>query len=325
MAMAVRAIWREWRIPAVKLLNVGFLISTRCSDQASRCVDAGRCHQHDARVYSPRLTMTINPALLGAILLPFLFKLAGAVGLWIVGTWLIKLSLRVLRRSFAHARLDPTLIGFLLNVLGALLRVVLVVAILGFFGIETASFAALLAGAGVAIGAAWSGMLGNFAAGVFLQVFRPVSKGDFVTAGGVTGTVEEIGMFVTLVQAPDNVRHIVPNGKFFGDTIVNFSSTPYRRVELEAQLDHSADVGKAITVLKQAMVAVANQYPGMGADVEVLTFNERGPRLAVRLYTHTDHYWQVYFDANRLIADTLSGHGFPVPRTPIAMQTLSAG
>jgi small conductance mechanosensitive channel len=131
-------------------------------------------------------------------------------------------------------------------------------------------------------------------------------------------------MFVTLVQAPDNVRHIVPNGKFFGDTIVNFSSYPYRRVELEAQLDHSADVGQAITLLKQALVAVPNQYPGMPADVEVLTFTERGPRLAVRPYTHTDHYWQVYFDTNRLIADTLSGHGFPVPRMPIALQNLSA-
>ena len=270
------------------------------------------------------ITVSIDPVQLSTILVPFLFKLAGAVGIWIVCIWLIKLVLRVLRRSFSHARLDPTLISFLLNVLGALLRVVLAVAILGFFGIETASFAALLAGAGVAIGAAWSGMLGNFAAGVFLQVFRPVSKGDFVCGGGVTGTVEEIGMFVTLIQAPDNVRHIVPNGKFFGDTIVNYSSFPYRRVELEAQLDHAADVGKAIAVLKQALAAVPNQHPGMPADVELLSFSERGPRLAVRPYTHTDHYWQVYFDSNRVIADTLAGHGFPVPRVPLSVETRNA-
>jgi len=267
--------------------------------------------------------MTIDPAQLSALLLPFAFKLAGAVGLWIVGTWLIKLLLRVLRRSFAKAQLDPTLIGFLLNVLGALLRVVLAVAILGFFGVQTASFAALLAGAGVAIGAAWSGMLGNFAAGVFLQVFRPVSKGDFVCGGGVTGTVEEIGMFVTLIQAPDHVRHIVPNGKFFGDTIINYSSHAYRRVELEAQLDNTADVQRAIALLRQALEAVPNQHPGLAADVEILSFNERGPRLAVRPYTHTDHYWQVYFDSNRVIAETLSGHGFPTPRLPIAMETAS--
>ena len=128
-------------------------------------------------------------------------------------------------------------------------------------------------------------------------------------------------MFVTLIQAPDNVRHIVPNGKFFGDTIINYSSHPYRRVELEAQLDNSADVNRAIALLRQALQAVPNQHPGMAADVEILGFSERGPRLAVRPYTHTDHYWQVYFDSNRVIAETLSGHGFPTPRLPIAMDT----
>jgi small conductance mechanosensitive channel len=268
--------------------------------------------------------MALDPLLLSTLIVPFLFKLAGAIALWIVGTWLIKFLLRLLRRGSAKGQLDPTLIGFLLNVLGALLRVVLAVAILGFFGIQTASFAALLAGAGVAIGAAWSGMLSNFAAGVFLQIFRPVSKGDFVCGGGVTGTIEEIGMFVTLIQAPDNVRHIVPNGKFFGDTIVNYSTYPYRRVELEAQLDHSADVERAIALLKQAIQAVPNQQPDKPADVELLTFTERGPRLAVRPYTHTEHYWQVVFDTNRVIADTLSRNGFPTPRMPIAM-TSSGG
>jgi small conductance mechanosensitive channel len=217
-------------------------------------------------------------------------------------------------------KLDPSLTGFLVSVIGALLRVILAVAILGYFGVQTASFAALLAGAGLAIGAAWSGMLSNFAAGVFLQVFRPVGLGDFVSGGGVTGTVEEVGMFVTIILSPDNVRHIVPNGKFFGDTIVNYSSHPFRRVELEAQLDSSADVGKAIALLKQAVRAVPNQYPGKEADVELLTFSERGPRLAVRPYTHNNHYWQVYFDTNRVIAETLSANGFPVPRIPVQMQ-----
>jgi small conductance mechanosensitive channel len=259
------------------------------------------------------------PGLITTILVPFLFKLAGAIALWIVGTWLIRMALKVLRRTFAKASLDPTLIGFLLNILGALLRVVLAVAILGFFGIQTASFAALLAGAGVAIGAAWSGMLGNFAAGVFLQLFRPVSIGDFVEGGGVVGTVEEVGMFVTTILSLDNVRHIVPNGKFFGDTIVNYSSHPYRRVDLIAQLDNSADVARAIALLKEGLKAIPNQYPGMAADVEILEFSERGPRLAVRPYTNNEHYWQVYFDTNRTIVEVLGRNGFPVPRIPVAM------
>jgi small conductance mechanosensitive channel len=272
----------------------------------------------------PALPTSIRPEVLQTIIVPFLFKLVGAILLWIVGGWLIGFAMRLLRRSFSMAKLDPTLISFLLSLISTLLRVVLVVAILGFFGVQTASFAALLAGAGVAIGMAWSGMLGNFAAGVFLQLFRPVSVGDFVSGGGVTGTVEEVGMFVTTILSPDHVHNIVPNSKFFGDTIVNYSTFPYRRVELEAQLDNTADVGKAIAMLKEAVRAVPNQYPGKEADVELLTFTERGPRLAVRPYTHTSHYWQVYFDTNRVIAETLSGaNGFPVPRVPVAMPAAS--
>ena len=177
-------------------------------------------------------------ALVVSTIVPFVLKLVGAVALWIAGGWLIQLAMRIMRKSLRHSSLDVTVVGYLINILAAVLRVILVVAILGFFGIQTASFAALLAGAGVAIGAAWSGMLGNFAAGVFLQIFRAFSVGDFITAAGITGTVEEIGMFVTSLLAPDNVRNIVPNGKLFGDTIQNYSVHGYRRVELVAQLDH---------------------------------------------------------------------------------------
>lgn len=247
----------------------------------------------------------------------------GAVALWIVGGWLIQFSLRLIRRLLNRGSLDVTVISYLINILGALLRVVLVVAILGFFGIETASFAALLAGAGEAIGAAWSGMLGNFAAGVFLQIFRPINVGDYIGGGGVEGTVEEVGMFVTSITAPDNVRHYVGNAKLFGDNIINYSARPYRRVELVAQLDNSADVARAIALLREGIRRVPNQVEDKPADVEVLEFSERGPRLAVRPYTHTSHYWQVYFDTNRMIVDVLGGAGFPVPRIPVGLQNAS--
>ena len=224
-----------------------------------------------------------------------------------------------MRQSLKKWALDPTVVRYLLNILGVTLRVVLVVAILGFFGIQTASFAALLAGAGVAIGAAWSGMLGNFAAGVFLQVLRPVSTGDYIDGGGVEGTVKEVGMFVTLITSIDNVIHYVPNGKLFNDTIKNYSANPYRMVELVAQLDNSADVAQAIKLLKEAIKSVPNQMDGVEADVEVLEFSERGPRLAVRPYTEVTNYWQVYFDTNRMIVEVLGKAGFPVPRIPVAM------
>ncbi len=274
---------------------------------------------------SPQRSLpSLLPEAILAVVIPFLFKLAGAVALWIAGGWLIQFSLRILRRGLNRSTLDATVLSYLLNILGAVLRVILVVAILGFFGIETASFAALLAGAGVAIGAAWSGMLGNFAAGVFLQVFRPFNVGDFITAGGVTGTVEEVGMFVTLIKTLENVRNIVPNGKLFSDTIQNFSTHPIRRVDLVAQLDNSADVLKALELLKGGLATIANVSKEMSPDVEVLEFTERGPKLAVRPYAHTNDYWQVYFDTNKMIVEVLGSHGFPVPRIPLALQNPSA-
>lgn len=268
----------------------------------------------------PSVLAAFNVETVSALIVPFLFKLLGAAALWIVGGWLIGLALRLLKRFFRQGTLDSTLANYLLSIIGVLLRVVLVVAILGFFGIETTSFAALLAGAGIAIGAAWSGMLGNFAAGVFLQLFRPISVGDYIEGGGVEGTVKEVGMFVTSITSPDNVVNILGNAKLFGDTIKNYSATPFRRVELVAQLDNSADVAKAITLLKEGIKSVPNQVNGQDADVEVLEFSERGPRLAVRPYTHTSNYWQVYFDTNRMIVDVLGQAGFPVPRIPVEMQ-----
>ena len=268
--------------------------------------------------------MTLSPesalTLVASVVVPFLFKLVGAVALWVLGGWLIQFALRLLRRSLSLGTLDVTLINYLIGILGALLRVVLVVAILGFFGVQTASFAALLAGAGVAIGAAWSGLLGNFAAGVFLQLLRPINVGDYIEAGGVEGTVEEVGMFVTTINAVDNVRHYVGNTKIFGDNIKNFSANSFRRVDLVAQLDNSADVARAMDLLRKGLESIPNQAAGKTADVEVLEFTERGPKLAVRPYAHTNHYWNVYFDTNRMIVEVLGRAGFPVPRIPLAVQ-----
>jgi small conductance mechanosensitive channel len=258
--------------------------------------------------------------LVQGLLVPFLFKLAGAVLLWLVANTLIRVSLRIMRRTFVRSRLDATLITYLINIAGAVLRVVLVVAILGFFGVQTASFAALLAGAGVAIGAAWSGLLGDFAAGVFLQLFRPFNVGDQVQAAGVLGTVEEIGMFVTTLNAADNVRNIVPNGKIFNDVIQNFSAHPYRRVDLFAQLDHSADVARAILLLREGLGQVPHQYPGLEGTVDLLEINDRGPRLVVRPYAAAGQYGQVVFDTNRMIAEVLQRHSIPVPRTPVVLE-----
>lgn len=261
--------------------------------------------------------MSLDPAQIQSFIVPALLNIVSAIVIWLVGGWVIRFLVGLLRRALSRGGMQPGLIGYLVQIASAALWVFLLLAVLGKFGVETTSFAALIAGAGLAIGAAVSGLLGNFAAGAFLQGLRPFKIGDYVQVGDVEGTVEEVGMFVTCILTPDHVHTMVPNGKLFGDTIKNFSSHAYRRVELVAQLDNSADVPRAIALLKEAAAAIPNQYPGKPADVEVLEFSERGPRLAVRPYTHTDNYWQVYFDTNRMIVDVLGGNGFPVPRVPL--------
>jgi small conductance mechanosensitive channel len=209
------------------------------------------------------------------------------------------------------------------TVISVTLNIILVVAILGYFGVETTSFAAILAAAGVAIGMAWSGLLANFAAGAFMIVLRPFKVGDFVTAGGTTGTVKEIGLFVTAVVTLDNVVTLVGNNKIFSDVIQNFSANPYRRVDLKAQLSHSVDHNDAIRRLKDQLSKIPNVVPNPAPDVEILEFNLAGPVLAVRPYCHTDHYWQVYFDTNKVIRETCGAAGYPVPEQHFVVRSQS--
>ncbi len=240
-------------------------------------------------------------------------KVLAAIAFWIVGRWLIGFIGRLLQQVLERQKVDPTLMRYIGNVLAVALNIVLVVAILGYFGIETTSFAALVAGVGIAIGAAWGGLLSNLAAGAFLIVLKPFKVGDFVSAAGITGTVKEVGLFATAVNTPDNVLTIVGNAKIFGDTIQNYSTNPYRRVDLLCQLAGSADHVAAMELLRARLAQIPNVVQSPPPDVEILEFNLVGPVLAVRPYCHTDHYWQVYFDGNRTIRESLAQAGFPAP------------
>ncbi len=248
-----------------------------------------------------------------------------AIALWIVGRWLIGFVIKLIGRGMTRQKIDPTLIRYMQNAIGAILNIVLVIAILGFFGIQTTSLAALIAAGGVAIGLAWSGLLANFAAGVFLVILQPFKVGDFVTAGGIMGTVHEIGLFVTYIDTLDNVRHIVGNGKIFGDVIQNYSTNAYRRVDLTAQLAHGVDVHVAMAALKKALAGIPNVMTNPAPDVEILTFNLAGPVLAVRPYCNNKDYWQVYFDTNQLIKETFTTAGFEVPEQHYMVRTAAAG
>jgi small conductance mechanosensitive channel len=141
-----------------------------------------------------------------------------------------------------------------------------------------------------------------------------------VTAGGVTGTVMEIGLFGSVLNTPDNVRTMIGNNKIFSDTIQNYSANPYRRVDLVAQLNHGVDHKAAIGLLKERLSMIPNVLADPPSTVEILESNLAGPVLCVRPNCHNKDYWQVYFDTNRLIRETFGEAGFPAPEQHYAVR-----
>jgi len=258
------------------------------------------------------------------VVLAFGLKVLGALALYIVARVLIGMVGTLVTKALERQKIEPTVIRYIASTVNVALNILLVVGILGYFGVETTSFAALLAALGIAIGAAWSGLLANFAAGAFILVLRPFKVGDYVLAGDVEGTVRAVGMFTTAIDTPDNVLTTVGNAKIMAGTIKNFSHNPHRRVELTAQLDHTVDPQDAIRRLKEALPKIANVVADPKPDLEILTFTERGPVLAVRPYVHTDHYWQVYFDTNKAIRETFGAAGYPAPEAHLLVRQKAA-
>jgi small conductance mechanosensitive channel len=250
-------------------------------------------------------------------------QVLGAIALYIIGRWLISFAVGLLQKALTKQQIEPTLLRFIGNTIAVILNITLVIAILGYFGVQTTSFAALLAGAGLAIGSAWGGLLANFAAGIFLVVLRPFKVGDFIFAGGVTGTVEEIGLFVTKIHTPDNVCTYVGNNKLFSDNIQNFSANPYRRVDLSAQISGDADPKKVIAALMSKIQQIPNVVAKPEPDVVIASFTPAGPVLAIRPYTNNDFYWQVYFDTNMAIREVLGDKAFPAPMPIFGIQQIT--
>jgi len=248
-------------------------------------------------------------------------QIIGAIVLFIVGRWLISFVIRLVNAGLKRQSFDPIIAGYIGSALQVLLNIVLVISLLGWFGIQTTTFAGLLAACAFAIGTAWSGLLANFAAGAFIIVLRPFKHGDFISAAGVTGTVDEIGIFATTINTPDNIKTIVGNNKIFSDNIQNYSANPYRRVELTAQLAHEVDPRHAIALLLPELAKIPNVAASPAPEVTVLTFNPMGPVLAVRPCTNNAHYWQVYFDANMLIRNTFVAAKFATPEQPLTIRT----
>lgn len=265
------------------------------------------------------VTLEASRAFLATQGIAFALKILGAILAWVIGRWLIARASKLMERLFERGgRLDITVAKYLATIVSGVLTLVLILALLDIFGVQTTSFVAILAGLGLAIGTAWGGLLAHFAAGVFLQVFRPFKVGDYVCAGTITGTVREIGLFFTKIVQPDNVEAVLGNNLIFSGVIVNYSSQSYRRVECTAKIANGVDVREAMARLRSALAAIPNVVQAPAPDVEIISFTPEGPLLAVRPYTHTDNFWQVWFDTNRTIVDVVTAAGYPIPQTPLA-------
>lgn len=215
--------------------------------------------------------------------LDFGLQVIASIALWIFGRWAIRIVTNLMGKLIRRSgKVDSTLSHYLESVVSVLLTVLLILAILQVFGVQTTSFAALLAGLGLAVGTAWGGLLAHFAAGVFMQVLRPFKVGDVISAGGVTGTVKELGLFGTTIVTADNVVTLVGNNKIFSDNIANYSATPTRRVDLTAKIANGVDAADAIKRLKAALELIPNVVKHPAPDVGVLSFTPEGPLLFVR-------------------------------------------
>jgi small conductance mechanosensitive channel len=225
-----------------------------------------------------------------------------------VGRWVVKLVRAAVGRFLRMRHLDVTLVSYLEASAGIVLQVLLLIAVLGVIGIETTSFAALLAAAGLAIGAAWAGLLSNFAAGIFLLVFRPFRVGDTIAAAGVTGTVREVGLFATSIVTADNVLTFVGNGRLFADNVQNFSANQFRRIDLTVPLLPGTDPDAISARLRQRLRQIPNVLETPSPIIGIMSFGLVGtdvaPVLAVRPFCRTEHFGQVYFDTTQAIQET---------------------
>ena len=241
-------------------------------------------------------------------LVPALISLAKAAVLWYVGRWAIGLGVNVMRKPLTHNKLDATLIRYICSIVAGLLTVFLALGVLGVVGIETTSFAAIAAGAGLAIGAAWSGMLSNFAAGVFMIVMRPFKVGDEVEAGGVRGTVKEIGLFASEIDSEEKVHTIVGNSKFLAGKISNFSTNPLRLVAIDFSVPTGTPFRERMERLEHTLQAIEHVEPKT-AEIKIVNF-DGAPVLRASTACHQKDYEEVRGAMADHIERALSDIGF---------------
>jgi len=253
-------------------------------------------------------------------------QIIGAIIVLFVGRIVAGWARRLTRKALERAEVDPTLVPFIAKLVYYLLLAFVVIAVLGVFGVQTASLVAVLGAAGLAVGLALQGTLSNFAAGVMLLFFRPFKVGDFIDAGGTTGTVEEIGVFATTMKSPDNIKIVVPNSQVYGQTIKNFNGFDTRRIDLVIGISYDDDISKAIDTIRSVVSADQRVMAEPETMIAVSNLGDSSVDLVVRPWCAGSDYWPLRFDLTRKIKEDLEAAGcsIPYPQTDVHLHQKTA-
>ena len=245
--------------------------------------------------------------------------LLGAIIIYIVGRFIIKQVGRLLARILEKRKLEISVQTFLRSLVSILLNLILAFAIVSRLGVETTSFAALLASAGVAIGMALSGNLSNFAGGLIILVFKPFKVGDYIEGQNANGTVREIQIFHTILTTVDNKVIYVPNGALSSNAITNYSKLDTRRAEWVFGVEYGEDFEKVKAVLQRIIDADPRILKDPAPMIALGALSASSVDIKVRAWAKTADYWDVYFDMNKIVYDTFNkeGIGFPFPQLTV--------
>lgn len=257
-------------------------------------------------------TTNINFNTLLESLLAWSPKIVGALLVLILGFWIVKILVRMAARSLVKSQIDHDLIPFLSSLISVILKVLVVLSAAGVVGIEITAFAALLAGAGLAIGAAMSGTLSHFASGVMILIFKPYKVGDLVDIQGTVGTVQEVQVFNTIIHTLDNKKVIMPNGIATSGIMTNISANQKLRVDLTVAMPYEEDFDRVKKVILSALDRVPNKLDD-APTIEINRFADSNVVLDVRPYSSVENYWSVYYASYREIKKALSEAGIRVP------------
>jgi len=240
-------------------------------------------------------------------------KLIGAILIYIIGTWIIKKVVKLLRHGMSSQEYDKSLQKFFISLAKWALTVFLIITVIATLGVETTSFAAVIAAAGLAIGLALQGSLSNFAGGVLIMIFKPYKIDDLVEAQGILGSVKEIEIFTTKLITPQNKLAIIPNGAMANGNIINYTAEGKMRVDTTVGIDYGADIKKA----KEVLLAMLKANPMVLADpapsVNVEALADSSVNLAVRPFCKPEHYWDVYFTTIEGTKEALDNAGVEIP------------